>query len=81
MNCWIRRAALPALLGVTIVALAAPSAQAGGATITVRTVKVGKPGNPSVGIVPFTDAIYQSCSDAPQTKPACQMVAIFSPSG
>jgi hypothetical protein len=59
---------------VTIVALAAPAAADAGATLTFRTVIVGKPGNAAVGIVPFTDAIYQSCADAPQTKPACQMV-------
>ena len=40
----------------------------------MKTVKVGAPGNPSVGIVPFTDAVYQSCADAPQGKPACQSV-------
>ena len=46
------------------------------ATVSVQTVEVGNPGNPSVGIVPFTDAIYQSCADAPQTSgsPACQSV-------
>jgi hypothetical protein len=42
--------------------------------VTLKTVKVGAPGNPSVGIVPFTDAIYASCADAPQAKPACQQV-------
>ena len=44
------------------------------AVVTVRTVEIGNPGNPSVGIVPFTDAVYQSCADAPQTSPACQSV-------
>ena len=39
----------------------------GGAVITLRTAKVGAPGNPSVGVVPFTDAIYQSCADAPSS--------------
>jgi formylglycine-generating enzyme required for sulfatase activity len=42
--------------------------------VTLKTVEVGAPGNPSVGIVPFTDAIYASCADAPQAKPACQQV-------
>ena len=42
--------------------------------VTVRTVKVGAPGNASVAVVPFTDAIYQSCSDAPQTSAGCQTV-------
>ena len=41
------------------------------ATVTVQTVKVADPGNPSVAIVPFTDAIYQSCADAPSTSTDC----------
>ena len=50
-----------------IIAVAWPSAAAASAkraVVTVQTVQVGAPGNPSVGIVPFTDAIYQSCADA-----------------
>lgn len=45
-----------------------------GAVITVTTAKVGAPGNPSVGVVPFTDAIYRSCADAPPTSSDCLMV-------
>ena len=63
--------------GVIALALAAPplaAASGGRATVTVKTVKVTAPGNPSVGIVPFTDAIYQSCADAPQSTPPCQQV-------
>lgn len=45
-----------------------------GAVITVTTAKVGSPGNPSVGVVPFTDAVYQSCADAPTTSSGCLMV-------
>jgi len=44
------------------------------AVVTVATVNVGAEGNPSVAIVPFTDAIYQSCADAPQTDRGCQTV-------
>jgi len=58
-------------------ALAAPggaNAAGKGAVVTVRTVTVGAPGNPSVGIVPFSDAIYKSCGEAPQAQPACQLV-------
>ena len=44
------------------------------AVVTVQTVTVGEPGNPSVAIVPFTDAVYQSCAEAPQTTPGCQLV-------
>jgi hypothetical protein len=60
-----------------ILALAAPAAASAagkGAVIAIRTVTVGAPGNPSVGIVPFTDAIYKSCAEAPQAQPACQLV-------
>jgi hypothetical protein len=44
------------------------------ADVTLRTVTVGAPGNPSVGIVPFTDAIYQSCADAPSSAKNCLTV-------
>jgi hypothetical protein len=33
--------------------------------LALKTVSIGAPGNPSVAVVPFTDAIYQSCADAP----------------
>ncbi|MER5450526.1 hypothetical protein ABT052_40545 [Streptomyces sp. NPDC002766] len=39
-----------------------------GPVITLTTVKVGAPGNPSVGILPFKDALYRSCADAPSLK-------------
>lgn len=45
-----------------------------GTVITLTTAKVGAPGNPSVGVVPFTDAVYRSCSDAPTTSGGCLMV-------
>ena len=45
-----------------------------GAVITLTTVDVGAPGTAPVGIVPFTDAIYRSCADAPETSTGCQMV-------
>jgi hypothetical protein len=56
------------LSAAALIALAAPTtghAAAKRATVNFKTVVVGAPGNPSVGIVPFTDAIYQSCSGAP----------------
>ncbi len=52
----------------------AMAASAKRAVVTVQTVEVGAPGNPSVGIVPFTDAVYQSCADAQGSTPACQSV-------
>lgn len=42
--------------------------------VTLTMVDVGAPGNASVGIVPFTDAVYRSCADAPDTSRGCQMV-------
>jgi formylglycine-generating enzyme required for sulfatase activity len=62
-------AALTALL-LPLTATAAPPP----AVLTLKTAKVGAPGNPGVGIVPFTDAIYPSCAAAPEAKPACQEV-------
>jgi len=43
-------------------------------TVTVKTVSVGSVGNPSIGVVPFTDAIYESCADAPSSKQGCQTI-------
>jgi hypothetical protein len=36
------------------------------ATLSFTFAKVGQPGNHSVAIVPFTKAIYNKCSDAPE---------------
>ncbi|HEX4306635.1 MAG TPA: hypothetical protein VHZ54_11390 [Solirubrobacterales bacterium] len=35
------------------------------AVLTFKVAKVGKPGNPSVAIVPFTPALYANCAAAP----------------
>ena len=43
-------------------------------TVTIKTASVGSAGNASVGIIPFTDAIYESCADAPSSKQGCQTV-------
>ena len=59
-------AALAALVGPTM-----SVASSGGAVVTLKTVKVGAPGNPSVGIVPFTDAVYRSCDEAPASSAGC----------
>ncbi|HEY5052585.1 MAG TPA: hypothetical protein VII45_04165 [Solirubrobacterales bacterium] len=62
-------AAVSALAGPAMsVASPAPS------VLTLKTVKVGAPGNSSVGITPFKDAIYRSCAEAPEGPPACQEV-------
>ncbi len=68
---------LMALASTAIVALASsPVAAAAdkGAVVEVKTAKVGAPGNRSVAIVPFTDAIYRSCAEAPQSSRGCQRV-------
>jgi hypothetical protein len=62
-------AVVAVLTGPTLsVASPAPS------VLTFKTAEVAAPGNPSVGIVPFKDAVYASCAEAPQTGPACQEV-------
>jgi len=68
------------LLGLAVaLALLGPAA-AGAApapsVLTFKTVKVGAPGNPSVGIVPFTDAVYSSCAEVvpAEKQPPCQQV-------
>ncbi len=79
------RAVLPALrnrlaLAVAVLAVAAlagpamAAASPAPAVLTFKTAVVGAPGNPSVGIVPFTDAIYKSCAEAEGLKPPCQEV-------
>jgi formylglycine-generating enzyme required for sulfatase activity len=71
----------PVLIALVIAALAAltvPSLSLAApkpAVLTFTTAKVGASGNPSVGVVPFTDAVYRNCEEAPevQGKP-CQQV-------
>jgi formylglycine-generating enzyme required for sulfatase activity len=68
---------LLALLAMAIMALGGPSAVSAAGTravVTVKTVTVGTPGNPPVAVVPFTDAVYRSCADAPDTARGCQLV-------
>ncbi len=61
--------ALLAALALVPAAYAAAPAQ-----LTFRTAVVGSPSNPSASFVPFTDAIYATCSVAPQTKAGCVTV-------
>ena len=68
-----------ALIFAGVLAFAAPAISAAApapSVLTLKTVKVGAPGNPSVGIVPFTDAVYRSCAEVtPQAHtPPCQEV-------
>jgi formylglycine-generating enzyme required for sulfatase activity len=60
-------------MAATVALLAAP-AGADAAVVTIETVKVGAPGNPSAAVVPFTDAIYRSCADAPRTPRGCARI-------
>ncbi len=64
---------------LALAALAAPAlsgAVAKPSVLSFKTVKVGAPGNPSVGIVPFTDAVYSSCAEVvpAEKQPPCQTV-------
>ncbi len=75
----LRNRLAPALIILALTALAGPavsSAAPAPSVVTLRTVRVGAPGNPSVGIVPFTDAIYASCAEVvpAEKQPPCQMV-------
>jgi hypothetical protein len=69
-------AALIVLGALLLVGPATAAASPAPSILTLRTVKVGAPGSPSVGITPFKDAIYRSCKEAPQEAhtPPCQMV-------
>lgn len=69
-----RALALSAIAILAFVVPAVAGASSGRAVVTVKAVTVASPGNPAAAIVPFTDAIYQSCADAPQTSPACQEI-------
>ncbi|MEW2633544.1 hypothetical protein AB0903_18265 [Streptomyces sp. NPDC048389] len=40
----------------------------------MTTTRVGDPGNPSVGVVPFTDAVYPDCAEAPESPSGCLTV-------
>lgn len=62
--------AAAAALAAPAISVAAPAPS----VLTFKTVKVGAPGNPSVGITPFKDAVYRSCDEAAQTRPPCQQV-------
>ena len=42
--------------------------------MTIRMVKVGRPGNAAVGIVPFKKGIYRNCQTAPAGPPRCRLV-------
>jgi len=84
MNCFLRRddlrrglVAICALAAA--LAVAAPVASAAApAELTFRTVRVASPGNPAAAVVPFSDAIYPSCSAAPASPVGCVSVGSVS---
>jgi hypothetical protein len=65
---------LTVLAATALAAPAASTAAPAPSVLTFKTVKVGAPGNPSVGITPFKDAVYRSCKEAAKTRPPCQQV-------
>jgi hypothetical protein len=68
--------ALGLAVALALIGPAASGAAPVQAVLTFRTVTVGAPGNPSVGIVPFTDAVYSSCAEVvpAEKQPPCQQV-------
>src|SRR3954451_6950788 len=70
---------LPALGLVIALALVGPAgagAAPASSVLNFKPATVGAPGNPSVGIVPFTDAVYSSCAEVvpAEKQPPCQQV-------
>src|SRR5947208_4020483 len=70
------------LIGVALAAMLAmaPSAlPAKPALLTFTVAKVGAPGTPSVGLIPFEDKLFKICSEAPPPSepraPKCMAVA------
>jgi hypothetical protein len=76
LNHPARRVLVPLLFVFALLAAFAPPAVAAPkpAVLTLQVAKVGAPGNPSVGIIPFKDAVYPNCAAAPQEGPPCQEV-------
>ena len=63
-------ALFPFLIALLAAVPAQASAQQYGKVVSVRTVAIDSPGNKSVSIVPFTDAVYTSCAGVPEPVPA-----------
>lgn len=62
----------PALIVLVLLALAVPAGVAAkkvaSPVLSFKVMQVGAPGNPGAGIVPFTNAIYRTCAEAPKPK-------------
>jgi hypothetical protein len=75
----LRNSLASTVIAGAVLALAGPATSVAApapAVLTLKTVKVGAAGNPSVGIVPFKDAIYSSCAEVvpAEKQPPCQQV-------
>jgi hypothetical protein len=68
--------ALGLAIALALIGPAASGAAPVPSVLTFKTVTVDAPGNPSVGIVPFTDAVYSSCAEVvpAEKQPPCQQV-------
>jgi formylglycine-generating enzyme required for sulfatase activity len=68
--------ALALVFALALIGPATAGAAPAPSVLTFRTATVGAPGNPSVGIVPFTDAVYSSCAEVvpAEKQPPCQQV-------
>ena len=71
----------PVLILAAVAAFVAPAtatAAPAPSVLTFKTMEVGAPGNPAVGIVPFKDALYASYAEVPAPAnpraPVCQAV-------
>jgi hypothetical protein len=62
----------------TMLAMAPSALATKPAVLTFTVAEIESPGNPSVGIIPFEDKLFKSCSEAPQPTgsraPACMEV-------
>jgi formylglycine-generating enzyme required for sulfatase activity len=74
-TCLLLAMGVAALAVLALPALAAAAPQPKPAVLTFRTASVGAPGNPAAAIIPFNDAIYRNCAEAPVVeKKPCQEV-------
>lgn len=65
MRCSRKALALAGAVFAAILATAPSAFAAKPAVLTFTVAKVGAAGNPSVGIIPFEDKLFRSCSEAP----------------
>jgi hypothetical protein len=66
--------ALPAASLAMVGPPAAAASEQRADVVTLKTVRVGAIDNPSVAVVPFTDGVYRSCAEAPESPRGCQEI-------